>query len=54
MKGDLSGFFGQKDFVTLDGSAYNTDEEKLFAWRIIAEMCPNDSGQIARMIGLIQ
>jgi hypothetical protein len=54
MKGDLTSFFGQLDYVTLDGAAYNTDEEKVLAWGIIAEMCPSDSGQIARMIGLIQ
>jgi hypothetical protein len=54
MKGDMTSFFGQTDFVTLDGNSTNTDEEKVLAWQLISQMCKNDSGQIARMIGLIQ
>jgi hypothetical protein len=52
MKGDMSSFFGQKDFLTLDGSAYNSDDEMMHAFRLVREMCPNDYREIAQMIGL--
>ena len=50
----MSSFFGQKDFLTLDGSAYNSDEEMMYAFRLVRQMCPNDYEEIAKVIGLLK
>ncbi len=52
MKGDMTGFFGS-GHLTADTGVNNTEEEKLYAWQLIQQFCPNDSGMMGRMIGVI-